>query len=357
MSWVTVIWSMIASACLTLAVIYFLVWYRSRTSWAHLLFSLSAFSTAAFAFFELWMMRAADARRTRGDLKWAQVPIYTWLVSILWFVRIYLGAGRRWLAWTISGVRACALWLNFTGRAKPQLSRDHGARTFSFSANRSRCSEASSIRGCWSVSLSNVLLLVFVADAGITAWRRGDRRKALMVGGSVEFFVLIGFGQSALVFWANLQMPITLSVLYMGMISVMGYELSRDVLRASQLVGELQASEAGLRESEARMSLAVDAADFGLWIRDLARNDIWASDKWRDLFGFAPAAPLTFDAILSRLHPDDRDEFQRAHAVAVAGDDGGRYQTDYPPDTTGRRDAVDLVARAVSSTTPLAGRR
>ena len=28
MPWVTVIWSMIASACLTLAVIYGLVWYR-----------------------------------------------------------------------------------------------------------------------------------------------------------------------------------------------------------------------------------------------------------------------------------------------------------------------------------------
>ena len=35
---VTVIWSMVASACLTLAVIYFLVWCRNRTAWAHLLF-------------------------------------------------------------------------------------------------------------------------------------------------------------------------------------------------------------------------------------------------------------------------------------------------------------------------------
>lgn len=32
----------------------------------------------------------------------------------------------------------------------------------------------------------------------------------------------------------------------------MGYELSRDVLRASQLVRELQVSEAGLRENEPR---------------------------------------------------------------------------------------------------------
>ena len=89
MSWVTVIFSMIASSCLTLGVIYSVVWYRSRTSRAHLLFSLSAFSTAVFAFFELWMMRAETPAELLLATKWAQVPIYTWLLSILWFVRIF----------------------------------------------------------------------------------------------------------------------------------------------------------------------------------------------------------------------------------------------------------------------------
>ncbi len=53
------------------------------------------------------------------------------------------------------------------------------------------------------------------------------------------------------------------SPFFLGLLAVMGYELSRDVIRASQLVEELKISESGLRESEARMSLAVDAADFG----------------------------------------------------------------------------------------------
>ena len=42
-----------------------------------------------------------------------------------------------------------------------------------------------------------------------------------------------------------------------------------------------QRAEASLSESEQRMSLAVEAANFGIWIRDLARNEIWASDQWR----------------------------------------------------------------------------
>ena len=80
------------------------------------------------------------------------------------------------------------------------------------------------------------------------------------------------------------------------------------MFRASQLVHELQASEAGLRESEARMSLAVEAADFGLWVRHVAGNVLWASEKCRELYGFAPSEPLDYDTIVSRVHPDDRDD-------------------------------------------------
>ena len=106
MSWVTVIWSMVASACLTLAAIYFLVWCRNRTAWANLLFSVTAASTAAFTFCELWQMRAETPAELLTALRWAQWRCCVWLVSITWFVRFYLGAGRRWLAWTISGLRA-----------------------------------------------------------------------------------------------------------------------------------------------------------------------------------------------------------------------------------------------------------
>jgi PAS domain S-box-containing protein len=149
-----------------------------------------------------------------------------------------------------------------------------------------------------------------------------------MVGGSVEFFLLFGTVQAALIHWAQLPIPVLIGPLYLGLVVVMGSELSRDVLRASQLVHELQASEAGLRESAARMSLAVDAADLGIWIRDLARNEIWASHKWRALFGFAPSTQLEFDAILQRLHPEDREGLRQAHAMAFAGADG-RYQAEY----------------------------
>ena len=49
MSWVTVVWSMIASACLTLALVHALVWLRRRDALANLLFAVMALVTALLA--------------------------------------------------------------------------------------------------------------------------------------------------------------------------------------------------------------------------------------------------------------------------------------------------------------------
>ena len=98
-----------------------------------------------------------------------------------------------------------------------------------------------------------------------------------------------------------------------------------------------------LRENEQRMSLAVDAANLGIWIRDLARNEIWASDKWRELFGFTPSEPLDLESILQRLHPDDREALQQGLTKALAGE--GDYEAEFRVDAAGRRVALDLFPR------------
>ena len=114
--------------------------------------------------------------------------------------------------------------------------------------------------------VTTVAILLYVVDASVIAWRRGDRRKALMVGGSVEFFIL-GHGRERAGVLGQIPMPIIISPLFLGMVTVMGYEVSHDVLRASRLVHQLQVSEGELRESGVRMAMAVDAADLGIWIR------------------------------------------------------------------------------------------
>ena len=104
-----------------------------------------------------------------------------------------------------------------------------------------------------------MLTLVFLADATITAWRRGDRQKAVMVGGSAEFFLLMAIVTTSPVVWGVAAAPLVLSLPYMAMIGVMGYELSRDVLRASELVVDLQRSNQQISDLFGRLIAAQES--------------------------------------------------------------------------------------------------
>jgi PAS domain S-box-containing protein len=328
-SWVTVVWSMIAGVSLTVAAIHALVWYWNRSAWSHLLFSLTAASTAAYGFCELLLMRAGTPEEVLLALRLAQAPMFIWLVALTWFIKVHLREGRAWLAWTISGLRVLYVIPTIFG-INVNYTAITNVRHMQFLGEPVTVIGQGVRNPLTALGHSTVLLvLIFVADASIAAWKRGDRRKAVMIGGSAELFLLAGLGSVVALFWLNVEAPFVVSVFYLGMIAVMGYELSNDVLRASQLVRDLQISQDGLRESEARMSLAVDVADFGIWIRHLPGNNIWASEKWRELYGFTATEHLNFDAILGRLHPDDRDRFKDAQTTAIASEDEGKYQTDY----------------------------
>src|SRR5437762_12715998 len=101
MSWITIVWSMNAAACLTLAAIYLVVWCKQRDGWPQLLFSVTAVAAAAIAAFELAMMHAGTVGQYEALLRWVHVPVWVLTLSFVAFVRLYLRAGRPWLAWSI----------------------------------------------------------------------------------------------------------------------------------------------------------------------------------------------------------------------------------------------------------------
>jgi two-component system, LuxR family, sensor kinase FixL len=163
-------------------------------------------------------------------------------------------------------------------------------------------------------------LVIFVMDAAVTVWRRGERRRALIVGSSIVVFLLAGTAQTAFGVWGQVDVPLTASLFYVGIIAAIGYELGGEALRAVQLTRELRASEQ-------QVALAGEAANLGFWFQDFARNEIWATDQWRTLFGFTQAERLHLDCFVQRLHPDDRDMARQTLARPMQGD--GRYQTEY----------------------------
>jgi two-component system, LuxR family, sensor kinase FixL len=247
MSWVTFIWSMVASVCLTLAVINILVWFGKRTKWANLLFSLMVIGTAAMTFCELYMMRAGTPAQFGMALRWYHIPAWVTLISLVGFVLLYLRAGRLWLAWTICILRTLSLLLNFLVGQNLNYYEITSLGHIPFLGEY--VSVAKGISNPWMLvgQLSLFLVVLFVTDATITVWRRGDRRQALIIGGSIMFFMLAVMTQSILVFWQIIPSPLMPGLFFMPINVAVAYELGRDVILAEQLSDDLRKSEESYR--------------------------------------------------------------------------------------------------------------
>jgi two-component system sensor kinase FixL len=326
-NWITIVWSMNAAACFTLGAIYFVVWCKQREDWVHLLLSASAIAAAGVAGFELAMLHANTVAQYEALIRWIHVPVWVLTLSFVGFVRLYLRAGRGWLAWSICGLRTLVLILNFI--LTPNINFLAITRIRHLACwGGEIVSLPVGVPSRWGVlSLASLLLLlIFSVDATLAVWRRGDRRHALVIGGSMIFGTILA-GHVPLVIWGILNVPFFLSFAYSGIVLAMGYELSNDMLRAAQLAKQLEASEAELRESQQRMELAENAAELGMWMWDIVRNEIWLTDQGRALFGFQPSEKLDVDRFRSRLHPEDRESVFRAIENSLRT--GAEYRSEY----------------------------
>ena len=101
MSWVTVIWSMNAGACLTLAAFYGAVWSKQRANRAYLLFSCSAIAAAVISAFELRMLNATTVEQYQVLMRWIHVPAWVLTLSFVAFVRLQLTFGHQDMLLTV----------------------------------------------------------------------------------------------------------------------------------------------------------------------------------------------------------------------------------------------------------------
>src|SRR5256886_9077151 len=285
MNWVTVIWAMGGGACLTLALMHLVVWWKDRPARANLVFFVMAIAVAAFAALELALMRAETPEQFGMAVRWMHVPAWVIIASLVGFVRLYLKAGRRWLAWTIVGVRTLSLILNFIFSPNINYREITALRHISFLGES--VSVAAGVPNPFMLvaQLSLLLLVIFVTDATITAWRRGDRRQALVVGGSIVLFVVVATAQAMAITWEIISMPLTVSLFYQGIVAAMASELSYDVLRAAQLARRLQATEASLRESEERFRIVADSSPVLIWMSGLDKLCTFFNKPWLEFTG------------------------------------------------------------------------
>jgi signal transduction histidine kinase len=259
MSPVTIVSSMVVGSCLTLALVHAGVWWRDRSNPVHLAFSITVLGVALFGCCEFAMMRAQSIDAYGLALRWAHIPILMMVWGVVSFVGWDFGTGRAWLARAAWGLSLLTTLANFWYSPNADYTVMTGIRSVHLFGEPVTLAEGVTGPWHWIGQVSHLFVLAFCADAALRLWRTGSpdrRRRALVIGGGMSAFVVLGAGQAALIFAGLLHQPHIVALAFVPVLLGMGFELSSDVFRAARLAGDLRVS---LLETERQMRLAAQA--------------------------------------------------------------------------------------------------
>ena len=93
-------------------------------------------------------------------------------------------------------------------------------------------------------------------------------------------------------------------------------------------MAERRRAEEAVRESEARINLAAGAANLGLWFWNIQDDELWVTEQWRRLFGFAESEPVSFEPSAPGCAPG-RSQTYEASCAADVREGGGEYDNEY----------------------------
>ena len=105
---------------------------------------------------------------------------------------------------------------------------------------------------------------------------------------------------------------------------VRGLRLIADVF--ANVLARKRADQA-LKESEAKMRLAAEAAHVGLWVWDIRNDVIWGTARAKAVYGVESEEVVTLQRFLDSSIPEDYARIQ--NAIQKTMQDGGEYREEY----------------------------
>ncbi len=238
MSLITILWSMGAAVCLTLAVIYGAAWVLDRRLVPHFLFSSLALATAIAARCQLGMMHSATPAEYGEWMRWWAAPLFFEVMGATFFVRSYLGTGRPWALWVLLSTQVIILVANFVLHPNVMVSEIDNLRHVQFLGEQiSILGGATRRHWGWFGRTSAFLMYWFIFDAAVAAWRKGDselRHKAVVVLAGLLAPGLFSTLVAMMAVAGVLRVPFLDTPTFMITLMVMAIELSREMVTSGR---------------------------------------------------------------------------------------------------------------------------
>lgn len=252
MTWIDLVWPMLASASLLVGFTHVLVWFARPTQRVHLAFAVAALSIGALALLELTIYRSLSLDVMAQALRWMHVAVACMVLAVVYVLHHWFGYGSLGIALAAVGLRLLALVLNFTfGDNLNFLSVEGFVQSTWWGAS---ISHPIGTPNPWVIvaQVSNALLLVYIGQTLWQALRETGpaRHAALIVCGSWFLLVLVMVMSAAQMALGLPRLPLIAAPGFLLVVVSTSYQLVSELVTSQRLALRLQESELRRLRSE-----------------------------------------------------------------------------------------------------------
>ena len=299
-----------AAICVMVGLQHLLTALRVEDRRLQLLFAIAAFGVAGDAIFERRNYGAATAEEFLAGMPWTALFIVTTIVALSWYIELRTGAARRWLLWGVSALGVLTVVLDFIVGIAYRGSVSLGVMTLPWGEKVAYLSGTTNpLRIVGDLALFGFLLILL--DSTVRMARRGEGRQARLLGLSL---VIYSLGLLTIIpsdmGWLHVPSPYTFAFLLI--VAAMSWDLSEDLIRASELSREVVANERRWRQLLDSVQLLVVTLD--------REGRIVSMNPFAENVSGYSAQEMAGRHYLEFVHEDERDDVRSAVDRGLEGD-------------------------------------
>jgi signal transduction histidine kinase len=223
---------MCAAACFVFAIVHMMLWLRGSYKPDYLIIAVMATAAGCNVILEMLLLLTTDVDQYIFTMKLDVIAIFLVLMSLLWFIRVYLQAGSRWLLGVIVLLWTITLVSNFFspgGVVFSEITAIGRSEAFWGESFSHPIGIVHPLK-IWS-DIASLLILIFLAQATWHSWHRDRHNRAIVVGGSSILFILLAGVHTPLVDMGLIRMPYMIGFAFLAIVAALTYQLLSEWLK------------------------------------------------------------------------------------------------------------------------------